>query len=83
MDTLRTLIGRWREDSGGTYRAWFLWEKRPKNFRAIRRGLAEVVAEIEAGSFGCAYRGSSGSYKPLRNNRLPGEGFRPLRRIRI
>jgi type II restriction enzyme len=59
MDTLRTLISRWREDSGGTYRAWFLWEKRLKNFRSIRRGLAEVVAEIEAGTFGCFYRGSS------------------------
>jgi type II restriction enzyme len=59
MDTLRTLITRWREDSGGTYRAWFLWEERLKNFRSIRRGLAEVVRDIEAGSFGCAYRGSS------------------------
>ena len=59
MDTLRTLISRWRDDSGGTYRTWFLWEKRLKNFRSIRRGLAEVVAEIEDGTFGCAYRGSS------------------------
>jgi type II restriction enzyme len=52
MDTLRTLISRWREDTGGTYRAWFLWEERLKNFRSIRRGLAEVVAEIEAGRSG-------------------------------
>ncbi len=59
MDTLRTLITRWREDTGGTYRAWFLWEERLKNFRSIRRGLAEVVRDIEAGTFGCAYRGSS------------------------
>lgn len=59
MDTLRTLIGRWREDSGGTYRSWFLWDERLKNFRSIRRGLVEVVAEIERGTFGCAYRGSS------------------------
>ena len=59
VDTLRSLISRWREDSGGTYRAWFLWEERLKNFRSIRRGLAEVVAEIEASTFGCAYRGSS------------------------
>jgi type II restriction enzyme len=59
MDTLHTLITRWRDDSGGTYRAWFLWEQRLKNFRSIRRGLAQVVAEIEAGTFGCAYRGSS------------------------
>ena len=58
-DALRALIGRWREDAGGTYRTWFLWEERIKNFRSIRRGLAEVVAEIEAGTFGNVYKGSS------------------------
>jgi type II restriction enzyme len=58
-DPLRTLITRWREDPGGSYRAWFLWEERIKNFRSIRRGLAEVVEEIEAGTFGNVYRGSS------------------------
>lgn len=56
---LRTLIGRWQDDPGGTYRTWFLWEERIKNFRSIRRGIAEVVAEIEAGTFGNAYRGSA------------------------
>lgn len=58
-DPLETLILRWREDAGSTYRSWFLWEERLKNFRSIRRGLAAVVAEIEAGSFGNAYKGSS------------------------
>ena len=29
------------------------------NFRSIRRGIARVVEEISAGSFGAAYRGSS------------------------
>ena len=58
-DALRALIARWREDVGGTYRAWFLWEERIKNFRSIRRGLAEVVREIEAGTFGNVYKGSS------------------------
>jgi type II restriction enzyme len=57
--TIETLIQRWRADSGGTYRSWFLWEERIKNFRSIRRGLGAVVAEIEAGTFGTAYRGSS------------------------
>jgi type II restriction enzyme len=56
---LRTLISRWREDSGGTYRSWFLWEERLKNFRSIRRGIRVVVGEIEAGSFGTQYKGSS------------------------
>lgn len=59
MDTLQNLITRWRDDPGATYRSWFLWEDRLKNFRSIRRGLGQVVAEIEAGTFGCAYRGSS------------------------
>jgi type II restriction enzyme len=58
-DPLRTLIGRWREDARATYRTWFLWEERLKNFRSIRRGLAQVVGEIEAGTFGNLYKGSS------------------------
>jgi type II restriction enzyme len=58
-DPLRTLLERWRADGRGTYQTWFLWEERIKNFRSIRRGLQEVVSEIEAGTFGNAYRGSS------------------------
>lgn len=56
---LSTLLQRWRDDPGGTYRTWFLWEGRLKNFRSLRRGLAEVVREIEAGTFGNLYKGSS------------------------
>ncbi len=60
FDTLvRDLIVRWREDSNGTYRTWFLWEERLKNFRSIRRGLSAVVNEIDKRTFGTAYRGSS------------------------
>jgi len=59
VKTLEQLIGTWRADDGGTYRSWFLWEERLKNFRSIRRGLEQVVSEIEAGTFGTAYRGSS------------------------
>ncbi len=58
-DALRVLITRWRDDPGGTYRSWFLWEERLKNFRSIRRGIAGVVSEIETGTFGNLYRGSS------------------------
>lgn len=58
-DALRTLIGRWKDDPGGTFQNWFLWEERLKNFRSIRRGLMEVVREIEAGTFGNTYKGSS------------------------
>lgn len=56
---IRQLIEQWRNDQGATYQSWFLWEERIKNFRSIRRGIEQVVAEIEAGRFGVTYRGSS------------------------
>jgi len=56
---LDALIRRWREDPGSTYRTWFLWEERLKNFRSIRRGIRAVVRDIESGTFGTQYRGSS------------------------
>ena len=59
MTDIRPLITRWREDPGGTYRSWFLWEERLKNFRAIRRGILQVVDEIERDTFGNVYKGSS------------------------
>lgn len=58
-DPICTLIERWKEDAHGTYVTWFLWAERLKNFRSIRRGIAQVVQDIEVGSFGNAYRGSS------------------------
>jgi type II restriction enzyme len=58
-EAVRLLIQRWREDGGGTYRTWFLWDERLKNFRSIRRGIAAVVDEIERGAFGNVYKGSS------------------------
>ena len=57
--TLGTLIRRWRDDPGGTYRTWFLWDERLKNFRSIRRGLQQIAAEIDADTFGNTYKGSS------------------------
>ena len=60
FDTLvRDLIVRWREDPNGTYRTWFLWEERLKNFRSSRRGLSAVVDEIKLRTFCTAYRESS------------------------
>ncbi len=58
-DAIHALIERWKEDPRATYATWFLWTERLKNFRSIRRGIAEVVRDIEAGSFGNAYRGST------------------------
>ncbi len=59
MSDIRALIARWRDDPGGTYRSWFLWEERLKNFRSIRRGILVVVNEIERDVFGNVYKGSS------------------------
>ena len=56
---LSLLIDRWKADEHATHRTWFLWEERLKNFRSIRRGIGQVVREVEAGTFGNAYRGSS------------------------
>lgn len=53
------LIRHWRVDPVGTYRNWFLWDERIKNFRSIRRGIQAVVAEICDDRFGNAYRGST------------------------
>ena len=58
-DLTRTLLSRWRDDAGATYRSWVLGEQRVKNFRSIRRGVQQVAAEIDQGVFGVAYRGSS------------------------
>ena len=55
----RQLLLQWRSDESATYRNWFLWQERIKNFRSIRRGITEVVDEIKAGTFGVTYRGSS------------------------
>lgn len=58
-DTLARLIDHWKGDPYSTYHTWFLWEERIKNFRSIRRGIGQVVRDIQAGTFGNAYRGSS------------------------
>lgn len=56
---IESLLVRWKDDPGGTYRNWFLWADRLKNFRSIRRGLAQVVEEIDRDTFGNVYKGSS------------------------
>lgn len=58
-DALAKLIEHWKADAHSTYNTWFLWEERIKNFRSIRRGIGQVVRDIQAGTFGNAYRGSS------------------------
>ena len=58
-EPVRPLIERWRADQAATCCSWLLWPERLKNFRSIRRGLAQVVAEIEGGTFGNVCKGSS------------------------
>ena len=58
-DNVYELIERWKGDLAGSFQSWFLWDERLKNFRSIRRGLLEVVGQIERGEFGNQYRGSS------------------------
>jgi type II restriction enzyme len=58
-DWIGALVRHWREDPGATYRTWFLWEERIKNFRSIRRGIQAVTDEIRTDRFGNAFRGSS------------------------
>jgi type II restriction enzyme len=58
-DRVRVLLEHWRNDPGGTFQSWFLWPERLKNFRSIRRGIAAVVEEVERGTFGNVYKGSS------------------------
>jgi type II restriction enzyme len=58
-ELVRRVITRWRDDPSATYRSWFLWDERLKNFRSIRRGIGQVVADIERGTFGVTYRGST------------------------
>ena len=58
-DTVARLIEHWKADPRSTYNTWFLWEERLKNFRSIRRGIGIVVRDIQAGTFGNVYRGSS------------------------
>ena len=57
--TFSLLIDHWKADAASTYNTWFLWEERLKNFRSIRRGIGQVVRDIDAGTFGNTYRGSS------------------------
>lgn len=59
MENIEKVISTWKADTSSTFNSWFLWEERLKNFRSIRRGIQKIIDEIEADSFGRAYRNSS------------------------
>ena len=59
IEAERRLAGRFKADPESVYSTWFIHgEARMKAFRSIRRGVLEVVAAIDAGSFGNDFRGS-------------------------
>ena len=43
---LDTLIRRWRDDPGASYRTWFLWEERLKNCDYSAGGV-DVCGKVE------------------------------------
>ena len=53
------LIRHWRNDDAGDIPHVVFVGRAIKNFRSIRRGFQQVIAEIKADTFGNAYRGSS------------------------
>ncbi len=57
--SLGELIQRYRSDDESVYHTWFLGEDRLKAFRTIRRGVQQVVEEIQRGAFPSDFRGSS------------------------
>src|SRR5581483_1323845 len=50
---LATLVSRYKSDSESVYNTWFVESPaRLKAFRAIRRGVMEIVRTIRDGTFG-------------------------------
>lgn len=59
-DRFKRIVHTYKADPESVYNTWFInSDERLKAFRAIRRGVEQVVAEIKAGSFGNDFRGSS------------------------
>jgi type II restriction enzyme len=58
-NSLDALIQRYRSDPESVYQTWFLGEDRLKAFRTIRRGVQQVVEDIQRGTFPSDFRGSS------------------------
>lgn len=59
-DSLSVLVKKYKCDPASVYSTWFIGSKdRLKAFRAIRRGVQQVVEEIKNEKFGCDFKGSS------------------------
>ncbi|GEM46699.1 hypothetical protein [Deinococcus cellulosilyticus] len=53
------LLSRHRTDDHSVCHTWFLTEDRLKSFRTVRRGVQQVVEDIENGVFPNDFKGSS------------------------
>jgi type II restriction enzyme len=58
-DATQTIVSRYRSDPESVYNTWFVNSpERLKAFRAIRRGVMEVISTIRDGTFGNDFKGS-------------------------
>ena len=54
------IVLNYKSDKESVYNTWFINnEERLKAFRAIRRGVEQVVQDIKEGTFGTDFKGSS------------------------
>jgi type II restriction enzyme len=57
---LREIIKKYKADPSSVYNTWFIGsEDRLKAFRAIRRGVLQVIEDIKSEKFGNDFKGSS------------------------
>lgn len=60
LPSLSGIIRKYKEDPASVYNSWFIGgEERLKAFRAIRRGVLQVIEEIKGEKFGNDFKGSS------------------------
>ena len=57
---LQEIISKYKNDPSSVYNTWFIGsEERLKAFRAIRRGVLQVIEDIKKERFGSDFKGSS------------------------
>lgn len=57
---LREIISKYKSDPSSVYNTWFIGsDERLKSFRAIRRGVVQVIDDIKENRFGNDFKGSS------------------------
>lgn len=60
QERFTAVIQTYKQDSESVYHTWFMnGEQRLKAFRAIRRGVEQVIKDVKTGAFGTDFRGSS------------------------